>query len=151
MAKYLDFAGVQTLWNKIKSFVTNQVEEGVSDKLGVADGIATLDGDGKLSSSQLPALKTINGSSIVGDGNITLDMTLYKIVDSLPESDIDDNKIYLVVDSNNVEGNLYDEYIHTDNKWEKLGSYRASVELDGYMKENQAITEEELESIFSAE
>ena len=52
---------------------------------GAANGVATLGSDSKLTASQLPALKTINGSSIVGSGNITIDLSLYKLVDALPE------------------------------------------------------------------
>lgn len=134
MAKYLNLSGVQTLWNKIKTFVNQSIEENTTNNLGVAGGIATLDGDGKLPTSQLPSLKTVNGNSIVGDGNISIDLSIYKIVEALPTQDIESNKIYLMVDANGVEGDEYDEYAYINNKWELLGHYRASVELDGYVK-----------------
>ena len=39
---------------------------------GKPNGLATLDASGKLKGSQLPALKTINGKSILGSGNISI-------------------------------------------------------------------------------
>lgn len=134
MAKYLNLNGVQTLWSKIKNHVSQAIKESTEDNLGVANGIATLDEEGKLVSSQLPNLKTVNGNSIVGDGNISIDLSIYKIVEALPTQDIESNKIYLMVDANGVEGDEYDEYAYINNKWELLGHYRASVELDGYVK-----------------
>lgn len=142
MANYLNKAGVTKLWSKVKELVSNSIKINVTDKLAVADGIATLGADGKLTSAQIPSLKTVNGNSVLGDGDITIDLSLYKIVDSLPTKNIEDNKIYLVVDSNDIDGNLYDEYIYVNSKWEKLGSYRASVELTEYVKFSDVATTE---------
>ena len=108
---------------------------------GAASGVATLGSDGKLTSSQLPALKTINGSSIVGSGNITIDLSLYKLVDELPSTGIDNNKIYLVKSSGSGAENVYTEYIHVtpsssdgEAAWEKLGEYKSDVDLTPYVK-----------------
>lgn len=106
---------------------------------GAANGVATLGSDGKLTASQLPALKTINGSSIVGSGNITIDLSLYKLVDALPEEGIDDNKIYLVKGTESGEENVYTEYIHVtpeegEPAWEKIGEYKSNVDLTPYVK-----------------
>ena len=149
MGKYLDSAGVSILWNKIKNLIKSKVDEGLVDKLGKPEGIATLNSDGKIYGSQLPSIKTVNGSSLFGEGDIAIDLTLYKVVDSLPTEDIDPNKIYLVTDANNVEGNLYDEFVYTDNKWEKLGSYRASVELADYVKDTDALSAAEVEALLT--
>ena len=47
---------------------------------------------------------------------------LYSIVASLPTSNIDKNKIYIVASEEGVENNIYTEYIYTENNtWEKLG------------------------------
>lgn len=151
MKKFLDSVGVGHLWNKVKDFVNDQITSDVTDKKGVAQGFATLDADAKLTADQLPTLKTINGSSIVGDGDIELDLSLYKIVSSLPTENIDENKIYLVADANNVEGNLYDEYVYANGAWEKLGSYRASIELDQYLNEDDALTAAEIDAIIAGD
>lgn len=68
----------------------------------------------------------------------SLDLSLYKVVTKLPnESDPDKPnpyKIYLVKDSNNVAGNEYDEWVYVNGKWEKIGSFRSTVDLTPYQK-----------------
>lgn len=139
MANFLDKAGVTLLWGKVKGLI----KSGVEDKLGVANGIATLGSDSKLTASQLPSLKTVNGQSIVGDGNIAIDLTIYKIVESLPEvTQAEPEKIYLVLTSGGGEtGDLYSEYAVVNGKWEKFGTYKAEVDLDGYLKTENLDTE----------
>lgn len=142
MAKYLDKAGLQTLWAKVKEQDAAQIKANVTDKLGVANGIATLGSDSKLNASQLPALKTVNGESIVGSGNITIDLGIYQIVESLPESNQNPNKIYLVLTSPATaqEQDIYTEYLWANNKWEKLGEYKAEIDLTPYVKKNELDT-----------
>lgn len=98
--------------------------------------IATLGSDGKLTASQLPALKTINNESVVGSGNITIDLSLYKLVTTLPTQNIDSNKIYLVKNSESESQNTYSEYIYLteSSTWEKLGTYKSDVDLSPYVK-----------------
>lgn len=92
------------------------------------------------------ALKTINGESLVGTGDITIDLSLYIVVSSLPTSDINSNKIYLVDNSSGDSQNTYTEYIYTGDttatydstKWEKLGEYRAEIDLSEYLKATTA-------------
>ena len=115
------------------SNVTNDAQVKRSE-MGVASGVATLDGDGKVPAGQL-SLKTINGQVITGTGNIAIDLGLYEIVESLPTQDINENKIYLVVKSGSGDAqNSYVEYIHTGEAWEKLGEYKADVDLTPYVK-----------------
>lgn len=103
-------------------------------EMGKASGVATLGADGKLTAAQLPAMKTVNGNSIVGSGDITIDLSLYKVVESLPTTSIDANKIYLVLSGTSGEQNIYTEYIYVSNKWEKVGEYKAAVDLTPYVK-----------------
>lgn len=130
--KFLDLTGVSTLWTNVKGLVKTNV----TDKLGAANGIATLDASKKLTASQLPTLKTINGNSIVGSGNITIDLGLYKVVEALPDTNIDANKIYLVINSGAPEGNEYSEYIYANSKWELIGQYKADIDLSPYAKKS---------------
>ena len=102
--------------------------------MGVASGVATLGTDGKLTSSQLPELKTINNNSIVGSGNITIDLTLFKVVETLPSSNIDTAKIYLVESTEPGSNNAYTEYMYVNSTWEKLGEYKSDVDLTNYVK-----------------
>ena len=101
---------------------------------GVANGVATLDAKGKVPVEQMPTTKTINGASIFGSGNLQLSASLYKIVDTLPTTDIDTSKIYLVPASATTAKNNKTEYIYLgdpnkaydESKWEKLGDEQKS-------------------------
>jgi len=79
-------------------------------------------------------IKTVNGTSILGSGNITIDLTLYKVVTSLPTSGIDTNKIYLLAGSTTGTQNVYTEYIYVSGAWEKIGEYKADIDLTPYAK-----------------
>lgn len=113
--------------------VNNIVDTAVNNKLGQANGIATLDANSKLTASQLPTLKTINGNSIAGSGDISIDLSIYSIVTTLPATG-ESNKIYLVLNSKGATGDLYSEYGWINNAWEKLGEYKAEIDLSGYTK-----------------
>lgn len=101
---------------------------------GVANGVATLDANGKVPVEQMPTTKTINGASIFGSGNLQLSASLYKIVDALPTTGIDTSKIYLVPASATTAKNNKTEYIYLgdpnkaydESKWEKLGDEQKS-------------------------
>lgn len=67
-----------------------------------------------------------------------IDLSLYKIVSALPTENIDDNKIYIVINTSGEEGNKYTEYIHHDEGWEILGEYKAEIPLDEYLKKTEA-------------
>ena len=120
--------------------VDNDKQIPLSQK-GAANGVATLGTDGKLTSTQIPATKTINGESIFGSGNITVSASLYKIVDALPTKDIDITKIYLVPATTTADKNNKTEYIYLGDpnktydatKWEKLGEEQknATIETPG--------------------
>lgn len=108
---------------------------------GAVNGVATLDDDGKLTSTQIPETKLINGQSIFGSGNITVSTSLYKIVDALPTKNIDITKIYLVPATTTADKNTKTEYIYLGDpnkaydatKWEKLGEEQknATIETPG--------------------
>lgn len=117
--------------------VTNEAQIPLSQK-GVASGVATLGTDGKLTAAQLPTMKTVNGVSVVGSGNISIDLSLYKVVDSLPTTGIDATKIYIVPAKTTEDKNIKAEYIYTGNpastydatKWEKLGEAQTNIVVD---------------------
>lgn len=63
---------------------------------------------------------------------------LYSIVTTLPTSNIDKNKIYIIASEEGVENNIYTEYIYTENNtWEKLGEFKADIDLTPYVKKTQ--------------
>lgn len=123
--EYLDKLGLSTLWNKVKSYI-NEKNFIPSSEKGKANGLASLDANGKIPLSQL--------------GN--LDMSLFKVVESLPTSEILSNRIYLIRASSTSSKNVYAEYLYTgdtsktydETKWEKLGEYKSDVNLTLYAK-----------------
>lgn len=65
-----------------------------------------------------------------------------KVVSALPTTDISDSTIYLVAKDTTETNNLYVEYIHTTNGWEKLGeqtinSVGTSVEANPTLTGNE--------------
>lgn len=122
--------------------VTNVAQIPLSQK-GAASGVATLGTDGKLTAAQLPAMKTVNGVSVVGSGNITIDLSLYKVVDSLPTTGIDATKIYIVPAEKTGDKNIKVEYVYTGDptstydasKWEKLGEAQTNIVVDAELSE----------------
>lgn len=117
--------------------VTNVAQIPLSQK-GAASGVAMLDANGMLMVGQLPAMKTINGESVVGYGDIHIDLSLYKVVDTLPTTGIDATKIYIVPAKTTGDKNIKAEYVYTGNpastydasKWEKLGEAQTNIVVD---------------------
>lgn len=64
--------------------------------------------------------KTINGKSILGEGDIFIDTSLYRIVNELPTDNIEE-KIYVLVSYGSEINNDHTEWVYIDNQWEKLG------------------------------
>lgn len=64
--------------------------------------------------------KTINGKSILGEGDIFIDTSLYRIVNKLPTDNIEE-KIYVLVSYGSEIDNDHTEWVYIDNQWEKLG------------------------------
>lgn len=87
---------------------------------------------------QSGTLGTINGESIENGNDITLDLSLYKIVTSLPTENILTDKIYLVPTASTTNETEFAEYIWTGEKWDQLGSHKATIKLEGYLKTTDA-------------
>lgn len=163
--KFLDEIGLASFWEKIKNWVninylslkggtingninisgnvsalqfkkTNGtstqvlIADGSVKGIGSANGIAGLDANGYVPLAQL--------------GN--LDTTVAEVVTALPTTNIKKH-IYLIKDASGVTQNQYEEYIYTGDtsatydasKWEKLGDFRATVDLADYAKKNEAL------------
>ena len=142
MTKYVSDDNLARYTVKMKKNIADRVKE-VTDKEGAANGVATLGADGKLTAAQLPALKSVNGVSVVGSGNISIDLSLYKVVDSLPTTGIDATKIYIVPAKTTEDKNIKAEYVYTGNpasaydatKWEKLGEAQTNIVVDAELSE----------------
>ena len=163
--KFLDSNGLTHFWSKVKTFISNNylsltggtingdvnisgnvsalqfkktngtstqvlIADGSVKGIGSANGVAGLDSNGYVPLAQL--------------GN--LDTTVAEVVSALPTTNIKKH-IYLVKDASGVTQNQYEEYIYTgdtsaaydDSKWEKLGDFRATVDLADYAKKSEAV------------
>lgn len=72
--------------------------------------------------------------------NVTLDITVFKVVASLPEQPAsgDEQKIHLVPAESTGTQNIYNEYIWVNNAWELLGEYQSEVDLTPYLTKTDA-------------
>lgn len=117
------------------------LEHKLGEGANKADGPIVLDSNGYISPTINTAFKKINGKSILktyGDtSDITIDLSLFIIPanNTLPTSDINPNKIYLIKDIGVPDDshNVYVEYMYINNAWEKLGEYKSDVDLSGYL------------------
>lgn len=137
MEKYLDKNSVLRLLQGIKTQI-DKSKTSVLDTKGVANGIASLDAGGNVPLSQL--------------GN--LDTTFFEVVTELP-TDIRNIKkhIYILKGNKDGDNNKYAEYIYTGDltdagdlagdvdatKWEKLGDFVPTFDLQEYVKKNVAV------------
>lgn len=133
MEKYLDKNSVLRLLQGIKTQI-DKSKTSVLDTKGVANGIASLDAGGNVPLSQL--------------GN--LDTTFFEVVTELP-TDIRNIKkhIYILKGNKDGENNKYAEYIYTGDitdagvvdatKWEKLGDFVPTFDLQEYVKKAGAV------------
>ena len=137
MEKYLDKNSVLRLLQGIKTQI-DKSKTSVLDTKGVANGIASLDAGGNVPLSQL--------------GN--LDTTFFEVVTELP-TDIRNIKkhIYILKGNKDGDNNKYAEYIYTGDltdagdlagdvdatKWEKLGDFVPTFDLQEYVKKKCAV------------
>ena len=90
-----------------------------TEQIGKPNGVAGLDSTGNVPVNQL--------------ANISTD--LFIIVSELPTEDIKEGKIYCIKDtSSTAQDNGYIEYAYINNKWEKVGEFKAEPDLSGYAK-----------------
>lgn len=129
---------------RIKKYVQQQLEsyeERVDEKVKIIEGqIAIVDQDIE-SLKQGKQDKLVAGAGInISDNVISciVDLTLYKVVLELPTEDIDPTKIYLVLDENGEEGNIWKEYIYVNDHWELMGEYQAPIDLSPYLTKEEA-------------
>lgn len=113
----------------LSDYVTNDELQPVSDKV---DDISKKVADISTKIIKKGSLGTINGQSIENGNNVTIDLTLFKVVEQLPTTDIDVNKIYLLPNPAGADDNTYIEYMYIKGKWEVVGEYKSEMSLDNY-------------------
>ena len=130
MANYLDKSGLLRVMQGLKNQIERKVGELEATK-GRLNGIASLDNKGFLPLAQL--------------GNI--DTTFFDAVQELPTNNIKKH-IYIIKNTKEGEQDTYDEYIYTGDidgeydasKWEKLGDFVPTFDLQEYVKKNVAVS-----------
>lgn len=114
------FANLQTL-EKLSTLIKGYVDGNVSKKMD-----SFTPGEGL----------SLEGGIL----KVTLDTTLFKVVESLPAAPAasDANKIFLVRDSSSkASGNAYIEYMYVNKAWEEIGRQQVEVDLEPYLKKNE--------------
>lgn len=105
---------------------------------------------------KVASVKTINGKSLTGSGNLTLgdlgiDTTLCEVVTTLPDaSTAKGGRIYLIKSTASGTDNVYKEYVRLSKNedlpsgqaglvfyWEQLGEWKANVDLAPYVKKTE--------------
>lgn len=121
---------------------TNEINIALATKADKSTTYNKTEVDSKISTvNQTKQDKLTAGSGIKIENNTissTLDVQLYKIVESLPSQDIEPGKIYLVLSEISTESNKYTEYVYVNGEWEIMGSYTANVDLSGYLTKTDA-------------
>lgn len=112
------------------------------------DNIAILGAEaGNLAKSKQDKLAA--GTGIAIQGNViscTLDTSVFVVKESLPEQPDPGkgDKIYVVPNPDGQGNDIYDEYLWIDGKWEKVGSFKADVDLSAYQtKQDDALRTED--------
>lgn len=121
---------------------TNEINTALATKADKSTTYNKTEVDSKVSTiNQTKQDKLTAGSGIKIENNTissTLDVQLYKIVESLPSQDVEPGKIYLVLSEITTESNKYTEYVYVNGEWEIMGSYTANVDLSGYLTKTDA-------------
>ena len=119
LIKNLHSPDIERLQEQIEEARRKLADAVMKDSVGAPGGVASLDGNGNILTSQL--------------GNVDVD--IFMIVNELPTENIKNNKIYCVKDTTSTdENNTYIEYAYINNAWEKVGQFQAEPDLSGYAK-----------------
>ena len=151
--KFITADNLKRFGTNVKKLVTD-TKSGLETKIGTAQSTAntakqaaaTAQG-AATDAKNNPNVKTINGKSIVGSGNLTLndigiDGNIVEIVTSLPDlATAKSNKMYLVpVENSSEANNTYAEYVKINKEgkdsWEKLGEWKAEITVDSTLSDS---------------
>lgn len=163
--KFLDEIGLASFWKKIKNWVNINY---LSLKGGTINGNINISGNVSalqfkktngtstqvlIADGSVRGINSANGvAGLDSNGNVplaqlgNLDTTVAEVVTALPTTNIKKH-IYLIKDTDGINQNQYEEYIYTGDtsatydasKWEKLGDFRATVDLADYAKKSEAV------------
>lgn len=163
--QFLDAIGLASFWEKIKNWVNINY---LSLKGGTINGNVNISGNVSalqfkktngtstqvlIADGSVKGINSANGiAGLDAKGYVplaqlgNLDTTVAEVVTALPTTNIKKH-IYLIKDTDGINQNQYEEYIYTGNtsatydasKWEKLGDFRATVDLKDYAKKSEVV------------
>ena len=163
--KFLDLSGLTHFFGKVKTWASNNY---LSLKGGTINGNINISGNVSalqfkktngtstqvlIADGSVRGINSANGvAGLDSNGYVplaqlgNLDTTVAEVVTALPTTNIKKH-IYLIKDTDGVTQNQYEEYIYTGDtsatydasKWEKLGDFRATVDLADYAKKSEAV------------
>lgn len=169
--KFLDAIGLAYFWEKIKNWVNinylSLTGGNISGDINISGNVTALkfkktNGTSTqvlIADGSVKGINSANGiAGLDSNGNVplaqlgNLDTTVAEVVTALPTTNIKKH-IYLIKDPKGVTQNQYEEYIYTGNtsatydssKWEKLGDFRATVDLADYAKKSETVNLSEIE------
>lgn len=163
--KFLDLSGLTHFFGKVKTWASNNY---LSLKGGTINGNINISGNVSalqfkktngtstqvlIADGSVRGINSANGvAGLDSNGYVplaqlgNLDTTVAEVVTALPTTNIKKH-IYLIKDTEGVTQDKYEEYIYTGDtsatydasKWEKLGDFRATVDLANYAKKSEAV------------
>lgn len=163
--QFLDAIGLASFWKKIKNWVNinylSLTGGTINGNINISGNVSALqfkktNGTSTqvlIADGSVKGINSANGiAGLDANGNVplaqlgNLDTTVAEVVTALPTTNIKKH-IYLIKDASGVTQNQYEEYIYTGDtsatydasKWEKLGDFRATVDLADYAKKSEAI------------
>ena len=117
---YLDSTGLQKQIQYIKAYVENKISAIASNgtvNRATADGLGNNIAETYATKAELSAIPQFD----------------IQVVNALPTANISDTTVYLVLSNSGAAGNLYTEYIHVNDTWEKSGEQTTDIDLSDYM------------------
>lgn len=131
LIKNLHSPDIERLQEQIEEARRKLADAVMKDSVGAPGGVASLDGNGNIPTSQL--------------GNVDVD--IFMIVNELPTENIKNNKIYCVKDTTSTdENNTYIEYAYINGAWEKIGEFKAEPDLSDYAKLDDYVSFREIDA-----
>ena len=125
--------------NKIlKADYDNYVAAGAITQEQIENEVWIFSDDNYLSAINLAKLEELDLTQLYTKTEVNnlldaLNTISIQIVETLPTENISTKTIYLVAKANSESGNIYDEYLYTNNAWEHIGDTAVNL-LDYYTK-----------------
>ena len=105
----------------------------------INDKVNTALGNKANSSNVYSKSETYTQSEIITlISNAVSDLDLFEVVTSLPTTNIKDNRLYLIANSENITNDAYDVYLRVNNAWERLDDF--SLGITNYYKKTEVDT-----------